>query len=62
MLVLFDVISWVSVACISLCIVGVLEIGLSICIGYLHCWCPYLSLNCMDNDNIGVIIPTEHPQ
>ena len=27
-------------ACISLCIVGVPALGLSICMGYLHCWCP----------------------
>ena len=28
-------------ACINLCIVGVLAIGLSIYMGYLHCCCPY---------------------
>ena len=49
-------------ACISLCIVGVLALGLSICMGYLHCWCPYKSLYCMDSDNVGVPILTGHPR
>ena len=31
----------VAGACISLCIVEVLALGLSICMGYLYCWCPY---------------------
>ena len=49
-------------ACISICIVGVLALGLSICMVYRHCLCPYEYLYCMDSDNIGVLIPTSSTQ
>ena len=38
---LLDVLSWVRVPVLILCIVGVLVLGLLISMGYMHCWCPF---------------------